>query len=393
MHYRTHKGLNISEIGIGCYGLSGAYGPVDAEETKQVLLRAYELGVNFFDTAEAYGNAEQILGEVVKPFRKEVVIATKVGVREGIEPNLSASYISSACEESLRSLGMEYIDLYQVHFDDPKTPIEETVVALEELVQAGKIRYYGLGHLPVDRVKAYFQAGNVFSVLMELSAVARQARDGLLPLCGENGVGAIAFSVTGRGLLTGTYSPGHKFDPGDIRNFDPLFQRERFESGLRVAAKMREIGIHYRKSAVQVAIAWVLAQPGVICALTGSSSLPHLQENLGASGLRLAEQDIVDLEAFFEQEDKWLVNEQMTSVRRILNQPLPADATQAFTELVYVIETAVLLNLVSEEKVMPIFQELYPLHKKLIESAGVEMEELQRQLYKLIDLDALASML
>jgi aryl-alcohol dehydrogenase-like predicted oxidoreductase len=386
MHYRTHRGLNISEIGIGCYGLSGAYGPVDVEKSKQVLQRAYELGVNFFDTAEAYGNAEQILGEVVKPFRNEVVIATKVGVREGIEPNLSAGYIKTACEDSLRNLGMEHIDLYQVHFDDPHTPVDETVLALETLVQVGKIRHYGLGHLSIERVKEYIETGNIFSVLMELSAAARQARDGLLPLCRKHGIGAITFSVTGRGLLTGKYPAGYEFAAGDIRNFDPLFQRERLESGLRITERLEEVGMRYGKSAVQVAIAWVLAQPGVICALTGSSSLPHLQENLGASCWHLTEQDLVGLEALFEQEDVWLAGKQQASVQLILSQPLPEDATQAFTELVYIIETAVLLNLISEEAVMPIFQDLYSLRGKLDVDVGTKLEGLQHELRGLLEI-------
>jgi aryl-alcohol dehydrogenase-like predicted oxidoreductase len=386
MHYRNHKGLNISEIGIGCYGLSGAYGPVDVMEIKRVLLRAYELGVNFYDTAEAYGNAEQTIGEVVKPFRNQVIIATKVGLREGVKPNLSARYIETACEDSLRNLGMEHIDLYQVHFNDPYTPVEETVSALEKLMQAGKIRHYGLGHLPIDRVKEYIETGNIFSVLMELNAAARQAREDLLPLCSGYGIGAIAFSVTGRGLLTGAYPSGHEFAAGDIRNIDPLFQRERFESGQRITAKMVEIGEHNGKSPAQTAIAWVLAQPGVICALTGPSSLSHLQENLGASGWHLTEQDIVELEAFFVQEDIWLLEKLHASVQCILNQPLPEDPAQAFTELVYVIETAVQLSSVSDETVMPIFRELFALHDRLDLDIRTLLSGIQHELRKLLEI-------
>jgi len=126
MKYRKYKDFNISEVGIGCYSLSGVYGTKDINEFKKMINRAYELGVNFFDTAEAYGNAEQILGEIVKSFRKNVYIATKVGVKEGIKPNLSEKYIKSACEQSLKNLQTDYIDLYQIHFDNPETPIEET---------------------------------------------------------------------------------------------------------------------------------------------------------------------------------------------------------------------------------------------------------------------------
>ena len=260
MEYREHDGFRISEVSLGCYALSGAYGTKDVEEFKRTLRRAYELGVNFFDVAEAYGDAEQLLGEAVKPFRKEVYIATKVGICRGLKPDLSRAYIERACEESLERLQTDYIDFYQVHFDDPDTPVEGTVGALEGLTSAGKIRRYGLGHLPVERVERYFELGKVFSVMVELSAVAREARERLLPLCRAHNVGAIAFSVTGRGLLTGIQGRP-QFEPGDIRNIDSLFQRERFQSGLRVAGKLAELGERYGKTPAQTAIAWVLTQP------------------------------------------------------------------------------------------------------------------------------------
>jgi aryl-alcohol dehydrogenase-like predicted oxidoreductase len=191
-----------------------------------------------------------------------------------MQPSLSAHYVRSACEDSLLRLGMEVIDLYQVHFDDPYTPVEETVMALEALVQAGKIRHYGVGHLPLERVQEYMNTGNVFSVLMGSVSQHTQAREALLPLCRKHGVGAIAFSVTGRGLLTGKYPAGHPFDPGDIRKFDPLFQSERLESGLRIAGKLGEVGARYGKTNAQAAIAWVLGQPRVICAVGPSPPSP-----------------------------------------------------------------------------------------------------------------------
>ena len=205
MEYRKHADFTLSEIGVGCYALSGVYGPKDVDEFKRMLNRAYELGVNFFDTAEAYGDAEQVLGQAVKPYRQEIYVATKVGVKKGVKANLSAEYIRSACEQSLQNLQTDYIDLYQVHFDDPHTPIEETVGAFEELVGKGKIRRYGVGHLPAERMETYCEVGKPFSALMELSAAARYSLKELLPLCRKHGLGTIAFSATGRGLLTGKY--------------------------------------------------------------------------------------------------------------------------------------------------------------------------------------------
>lgn len=383
MEYREHNGFTISEVGVGCYGLSGAYGAKDAEEFKRMIRRAHELGVNFFDTAGTYGDAERVLGEVMRPFRSEVYIATKVGLRGTTEPSLSREYVQRACEESLKRLETDYIDLYQVHFDDPETPVEETVKALEGLVREGKIRRYGLGHLPVERVELYFELGNVFSVLMELSAVARESRERLLSLCRAHGVGAIAFSVTGRGLLTGICKRP-QFEPGDIRNIDPLFQRERFQSGLRVAAKLAELGGGYGKTSVQVAIAWVLAQPGVICALTGPSTVTHLEENVGGSGWRLAPEDLEGLEAFLAKEDTWLEKEQRASVERVLRGPLPQDPSQALTDLIYVIETALTLELVTEKEVLPLFKELYGLWKGLDEASILRLADIQDRLRDMI---------
>lgn len=279
MEYRTHKGCEISEVGVGCYSLAGVYGEKDVDQFKKMLLRAVELGVNFFDTAEGYGDAEHILGEVMRPYREEVIIATKVGIKGNTKPNLSAEYLTTACDKSLDRLKTDYIDLYQVHFDDPTTPVEETVAALEDLVAEGKIRHYGVGHLPAHRIETYCETGDIFSILMELSAVSRYSRKTLLPLCNKYEVGGIAFSTTGRGLLTGKICKP-SFGPGDLRSIDILFQRENFQSGLRITERVAELGEEYNKTPVQVAIAWVLSQPRITCALTGPSTVPHLDYSI-----------------------------------------------------------------------------------------------------------------
>jgi aryl-alcohol dehydrogenase-like predicted oxidoreductase len=319
MQYRTYKAETLSEIGIGCYSLSGAYGKKDPERFIGLVRRAHELGVTLFDTADQYGPAEEILGRAVAPIRDEVWVATKVGITEEGGFDLSAEHVRLSCEQSLQRLQTDVIDLYQIHFDDPDTPVEETLQALEKLKAEGKIRHYGVGHLPYAKLERYLAAGNVFSELAELSPVARSARERTLPLCQNHGVGVIAFSVTGRGLLTGKIGPGHQFEEDDIRRLDALFQRERFASGLRVTSKFRALGEEYGKTPVQAAIAWTLAQPGVICALTGPSTLPHLEENLGGSGWSIAADDLDALERFFKDEDVWLVRNQIESVRAILD--------------------------------------------------------------------------
>jgi aryl-alcohol dehydrogenase-like predicted oxidoreductase len=380
MEYRGHRGWRISEVGVGCYALSGVYGQKEPAEYRCMLERAYELGVNFFDTADAYGDAERILGETLRPFRDEVYVATKVGVRQGVEANLSGDYVRAACEESLRRLGTETIDLYQVHFDDPATPVEETVAALDGLVAAGKVRRYGVGHLPPSRVREYFREGDIFSVMVELSAVARDALETTLPLCREHGVGAIAFSVTGRGLLTGRYQLGHQFAPGDIRSIDPLFQRERFESGLRVAERLAEIGRGHGKSAVQVGIAWALAQPGVICALVGPSTVAHLEEDLGGVGWHLPLEEEAALDSFLSEEVRRLARAQRASVGDILSGPLPEDPEQAFKDLLYALETVVQLGLASEAEVLPLLHELFGLRERLDASALPGLQDLCRRM-------------
>jgi len=385
MNYRTHKDLHLSEIGFGCYGLSGAYGPKDLTTYKQTILRAFQSGVNFFDTAEAYGEAEGFLGGTIKPFRQQVYIATKVGVKEGFEPNLSSGYIQSACEASLKALQTDYIDLYQIHFDDPDTPVAETIDALEELVNQGKIRHYGLGHLPRGKINAYIEHGKPFSVLLELSAVSRSALAELLPFCQQQDIGAIAFSVTGRGLLTGKINTDTTFTAGDIRNLDPLFQREHFRSALRIQKQLSQIGKKYQKTSSQVAIAWVLSQPGVICALTGPSTISHLEENLSGSGWQLDPQDLRVLTTFLEQETERLKSEQKTTLELLINVEITADPQNAFKDLIYAIETAVELDMISEQQIMPLFMELYSLKENLNSQDVSHLDKIRIQLAELIN--------
>jgi aryl-alcohol dehydrogenase-like predicted oxidoreductase len=381
MEYRFHNGEKISKIGLGGYSLSGVYGEKDPAVFLGVIRRAYDLGVNFFDVADIYGPAEKILGQAVSPFREKVLIATKVGWGAEGKPDCSSGHVRASCDKSLKCLGTDYIDLYQIHFDDPETPTDETVEALEKLKAEGKIRHYGVGHIQPESMKAYFNAGTIFSVMMEFSAVARSAREKKLPLCQENGVAVIAFSVTGRGLLTGKVKLGHTFGEGDIRRIDPLFQRERFASGLRVAERFRIFSQEYGKTPVQVALAWVLAQPGITCALTGPSTIHHLEENLGAMGWSLASSDLEELDRFLAEEDHRLQHEQKQSIRAILGSKLVPD--NAFTDLVYVFETLVENNWTTEKAIMPLFSKLYALRRQegiaVLEKMNIVQAELREQ--------------
>ena len=176
MQYRQFRDVNLSEIGMGCYGLGGGFGKVDIDSYKATLRRAFELGINYFDTSDNYGDAEIILGEVIRSFREKVYIATKVGWRIGARPTLEPKYMRSACEKSLKRLGVETIDVYHLHHDVSRAIIEETIDTLEQLKSEGKIRYYGLGYTKEDRVLEYLNTGDIFSMMIELNPVARSAR-------------------------------------------------------------------------------------------------------------------------------------------------------------------------------------------------------------------------
>jgi aryl-alcohol dehydrogenase-like predicted oxidoreductase len=278
----------------------------------------------------------------------------------------------------LKRLETNYLDLYQIHFHDADTPVEETVGALEDLRSTGKIRYYGLGHLPPDRMAEYMAAGQIFSALTELSAVARGALERQLPLCRDQGVGVIAFSVTGRGLLTGKIGPSHIFEEGDIRRIDPLFQRERLASGRRILAEFEKLGAKYDKTPVQVAIAWVLAQPQVACALTGPSTLHHLEENIGGSGWTLEAKDLMTLERFFAAEDEWVCQAQILSLHTILTGGLEPE--NAFADLVYTLETLVQMGVALEGEIMPLYGQLMPLRKRPGAEVVVELQAIRARL-------------
>lgn len=384
MNYRQHRGIRLSEVGLGCYGLGGAYGPVNVSSYRKVIQRAFDMGVNFFDTAAAYGNAEQLLGEAISPFRDEVIVATKIDVGSDGQSNLTAQSIRQSCEKSLKALDTDYIDLLQIHYDDPHAGIEEVLGTMEALVMAGKIRWYGIGHLPFSKISTYCKAGNLFSVMIELSAVAREARDYILPKCRDNNIAALAFSVTGRGVLSGSYRPGYRFPDDDIRRIDPLFQRERWRGALRVRDKLARVGLRYSKTAIQMGIAWVLAQSGVSVALTGPSSILHLAENLAISGWKFPREELEALESFFRLEDARLRQEQHAGIRSLLLGPLTDDRKQAFRDLVYILETTLLLHLIDEQTVMPLYKDLIQSRTIPEEQALHKMTEIHDYLREII---------
>ncbi len=383
MRIREHRGVNLSVVGLGCYGLSGAYGPPRPRRFTRVLDRAIELGVNYIDTAPTYGDAERLVGRAIAGRRDAVFLATKIAVASDGKADLSRKAIRASCEESLARLGTDRVDLLQIHYDDPRVAIEDAIDSVETLLREGKIRFYGLAHIPAERAAAYARIGRCFSIQMELSALARQSETTLLPLCRRHRLLGVAFSATARGLLTGRVPGRRGFATGDIRRIDPLFQRERMVSGRRIAEEMARIGRAHGRSPAQLAIAWALSRPGIGVVLTGASRIEHLEENVAAADWAPPQATMRALEEFLDRELEWVLGEQRSAIRSILTRPLPSDPEAAFADLIYAMETSVDGGLAREEDLLPVFRDLYALRGLRDPSLFPRFERLRARLSEL----------
>lgn len=345
------------ELGLGLYSLTGVYGPKDLGEIQAMLIYAVNHGVEYFDVADQYGPAEEVLGSTLKAYRPRIRISTKVGVT-GDGFDLSYDYILKACRRSLMRLQTDYIDLYHVHFDDHATPVAETIGALEDLKKDGLILNYGLGHLSRERVKAYTEEGRPVSLMLELSPVAVRSYYELLPLCRDRDLRIIATGTTGRGLLTGKIRPDRVFEPHDIRSIDALFRRSMHQSARRVLAKLEDLAARMDKSPVQIAIAWILGLENVDIALVGPSNIAHLQENMGGAGWELPEPARRQLDAALAREEEWKRGAWAHDIQDILKGSLSEDRRSATADLVYVMEGLVELGMASQQEILPLFSKL-----------------------------------
>lgn len=378
--------IPMSSLGFGCYGFCGAYGiKLEQGQMINILHEAYELGILFYDTANKYGNTEAILGKAVKGYRNKISIATKVGLTNDNKFNLTKQNVIESCELSLRNLKTDYLDIYQVHYDDPSTPVTETVEALEQLKKEGKIRHYGIGHIPFNKSLEYLSLGHVSTALAEISAVATSRYKDLYSLQSSYDFDIIAFSVTGRGLLTGEINYNTKFCSDDIRSIDPLFKRERFVSGLRIIKKLRDIGNRYNKTSAQVAIAWVIQKPGIAVALTGPCKLNHLKENSEVLHWKLDNYSVKELDMFIEKEEENLKEVTYKEICNILNTPLQLDFDKASNDLIYVMEHCIENELLSNEEIIPKFLEILKMKKKHNESLE-HLDRMRKELNTLIQL-------
>ncbi len=298
--------LEVSEIGLGCMGMSEFYGRSDEGEAIATIHRALDLGVTFLDTADAYGpfTNERLVGRAIAGRRDQVVLATKFGnvrneqgERLGIRGD--AEYVRQACDASLQRLGVDHIDLYYQHRVDPKTPIEETVGAMAELVEAGKIRYLGLSEAAPATIRRANAVHPITALQTEYSLWSRDPEDEILPTVRELGIGFVAYSPLGRGFLSGRVRSIDDLDPDDFRRHNPRFQGENFRRNLELVQRVHEIAAEKSVTPAQLALAWVLTRGDDIVPIPGTKRVRYLEENLSAVDVKLGPDDLARIEQAF----------------------------------------------------------------------------------------------
>jgi aryl-alcohol dehydrogenase-like predicted oxidoreductase len=292
------SGLEVSALGLGCMGLSYAYGPAtEKQEAIQLIRKAYELGVTFFDTAEAYGPYanEELLGEALKPFRKEVVIATKFGFKDGIitsGPDSRPETIRAVTEASLKRLKTEVIDLLYQHRVDPNVPIEEVAGTVKDLIKEGKVKHFGMSEAGAQTIRRAHAVQPVAALQSEYSLWWREPEQEILPAIEELGIGFVPFSPLGKGFLTGKIDAHTTFSQNDFRNVVPRFSEENRKANQGLIDVLSQIAKDLNATHAQIALAWLLAQKPWIAPIPGTTKLHRLGENIGAAAITLNAGDL-----------------------------------------------------------------------------------------------------
>jgi aryl-alcohol dehydrogenase-like predicted oxidoreductase len=293
----------VSALGLGCMGMSEFYGAHDEREAMATIHQAMDLGITLLDTADAYGpfTNEQLVGRAIQGHRDEVILATKFGSVRGADGrflgiNGRPEYVMAACEASLRRLGVDTIDLYYQHRVDPNTPIEDTIGAMERLVEQGKIRHLGLSEAAIDTLRRAHAVHPITALQTEYSLWSRDPEDGILDTCRELGIGFVAYSPLGRGFLAGRFKRFEDLAPDDWRRASPRFQGENFRKNLDLVERIKEMAAEKACTAAQLALAWVLAQGDDIVPIPGTKQRQFIRENVDVLDVEVTPEDLERLD-------------------------------------------------------------------------------------------------
>jgi aryl-alcohol dehydrogenase-like predicted oxidoreductase len=309
-------GLEVSAVGYGCWEVGGGYGDVEVDDFERAVDRSLDLGVNCFDTAEGYGMgaSEKALGKALGSRRDEAVIVTKFGMNYRDKPNLrdsSRERVLASIDKSLERLGTDRVDVFMIHWPDRETPFEETMTALDDVVQAGKARFVGVSNFKVEEIEECMNVRRVDVAQYGRHLFDRRMDEKVLPYCLDQGIGVMAYGSLAFGLLTGSFTEDHDFgsedwrsrqgNMGSIKLFASLFGPEAFPSNVRAVNDIKSIAEKYGKSLPQLALRWVLSHPAISTALVGCRNVAEVEDNAGAVGWEISGEDLADMDAIFEQ--------------------------------------------------------------------------------------------